>query len=333
VESNDSSRDGHRRAAAAVGAAAALGGAVALVQSYRGHLTAATERLADVDRRSVHTAYGVVEYADHGEGEPVLVSHGIFHGCDGGWLSVRDILPGRRVVVPSRFGYLGSDMPPGATVADQSDAFVALLDALGLERVDVVAVSAGTGAALLTSLRHPDRVGRLVVSSGNFPGSGTAQAPPGWARVFYSDPAMWLMRTLARPAFARLMGVPDGFPRGPGDARVMATMLDSIFPVGPRSAGAVFDAYVANPEVGDYPLEAMTTPTLVVHAQDDPLASYDAAVAAAERIPGASLVGLDSGGHLQLGQTERVRREVAAFLSTALTDTIEGLRPASHRAR
>jgi pimeloyl-ACP methyl ester carboxylesterase len=127
---------------------------------------------------------------------------------------------------------------------------------------------------------------------------------------------MWTLKVFLRPMFARLMGVPEGFPRGATDARVMAELLESIFPIGPRREGAIFDAYVSNPEVTSYPLEAVTVPTLIVHAADDPLASYDAASAAAARIPGARLVSLESGGHLQLGQAERVRAEVAAFLAT-----------------
>ena len=77
----------------------------------------------------------------------------------------------------------GSFNPPHAghgAVADQAAAFVSLLDHLGVDSLDVVAVSAGTSAAVQLALRHPQRVRRLVVSSGNWPGSGTAQAPPGW---------------------------------------------------------------------------------------------------------------------------------------------------------
>ena len=51
----------------------------------------------------------------------------------------------RRVIVPSRFGYLGSTLPEGATAADQADVFVELLDHLGLTRVEVMAISAGSG--------------------------------------------------------------------------------------------------------------------------------------------------------------------------------------------
>lgn len=73
--------------------------------------------------------------------------------------------------------------------------------------------------------------------------------------------------------------------------------------------GAVVDTYRTNPGISGYPLEAVAVPTLVVPAVDDPPASYDAASRAAARIPGARVVSLDSGGHLQLGQEERVRAE------------------------
>ena len=90
------------------------------------------------------------------------------------------------------------------------------------------------------------------------------------------------------------------------------------FPSPHGAKGAVFDAYVSNPEIVDYPLEQIRVPTLIIHAEDDPLASFDAAVAASNRIPDAHLVALRSGGHLQLGQAERVRTEIAFFLTSAV---------------
>jgi pimeloyl-ACP methyl ester carboxylesterase len=52
------------------------------------------------------------------------------------------------VIAPSRFGSLGSALPPGATPADQGDAFAALLDALEITSADVVVFSAGAASAL-----------------------------------------------------------------------------------------------------------------------------------------------------------------------------------------
>ena len=289
---------------------------VGVARRYRRDLAAAHERLDAVDRAEFSSTLGVIEYADRGAGSALLVSHGIFHGCDGGLLAVRDVVEGRRIIVPSRFGYLGSTLRHDASSATQADAFAELLDHLAIEQVDVVGISAGTGAALQFAVRHPDRIGHLVISSGNLPGSPTATAPPGWAKTFYNDPAMWILKAVSRPMINRLMGVPGGFPQNDEQADVIAELVDSIFPLEPRRAGAVFDAFVSNPEVNAVPLESIAVPTLIVHAVDDPLASYDAAVRAAERIPGAVLVGLASGGHLALGQADRVRLEFAAFLES-----------------
>ena len=299
----------------AVIALIALLGSGGIARRYRHDLQLSQHRLATLDRASFESEIGTLEFAEAGSGDPLLVSHGIFHGFDGGLLSVEDLTPAKRVIAPSRFGYLGSVLPPGATGAVQADAFAIVLDHLGLDVVDIIAISAGTGPAIQFALRHPNRIEHLVISSGNFPGSPTAQAPPGWAKTFYSDRAMWALKTFARPMFASLMGIPTGFPTNEDEARVIEQMLGSIFPIGPRVEGAIHDAWVSNPEVGDYPLEDVRVPTMIIHAKDDPLASYSAAAAAAKRIPDAVLVTLESGGHLQLGQSGRVRTEVLSFLA------------------
>ncbi|HET7869339.1 MAG TPA: alpha/beta hydrolase, partial [Actinomycetota bacterium] len=82
---------------------AALAGGAALVVvpasvRYRSDLNAARARLARVDRGVFPTAWGTLEFAERGSGEPLLVSHGIFEGRDGGLLSVRDLCPERRVI-------------------------------------------------------------------------------------------------------------------------------------------------------------------------------------------------------------------------------------------
>lgn len=319
--------------AALVGLAA--GGGIAgltgwLVRRYRRELAAARARLGAFDRDTVQTVAGTVEFAVRGTGDPVLVSHGIFHGCDGALMSVRDLLEGRQVIAPSRFGYLGSTLPADATPADQADAFVALLDHLGIDRVDAIGISAGATAALQLALRHPDRLGHLVVLAGNLPGGTTAVRQPDWAKTLYTDQAMWLLKTLAPPVMQRLSGVPPGFECSAADRAFVNDLVESLFPVAPRSEGIEFDAFVSNPDVNDHPLEDIAVPALLIHAQDDPLASYDAAEQAAARIPGAVLLSLESGGHLTLGQTNRVRDAIDSFL-TGSTVTTPGPGPEQPR--
>ena len=73
--------------------------------------------------------------------------------------------------------------------------------------------------------------------------------------------------------------------------------------------------FVSNADVNDYNLEAISVPTLIVHTKDDQLASHEASKRAAERIPGARFVSLESGGHLMLGQTKIIRDELAKFFA------------------
>jgi pimeloyl-ACP methyl ester carboxylesterase len=58
-------------------------------------------------------------------------------------------------------------VPIKSTPADQADAFVSLLDRLGIGRIEITSISAGTTSALQLALRHPDRVKHLVIMSGN----------------------------------------------------------------------------------------------------------------------------------------------------------------------
>jgi pimeloyl-ACP methyl ester carboxylesterase len=298
--------------------AAAGGSALAgwgLARRYRRDMRAARARLASLDRRAVRTEWGMVEYAERGSGEPVLVVHGIFQGCDGGLLAARDMWSGRRVIAPSRFGYLGSSMPPEATPAAQADALAGLLDALRIDEIDVIGLSAGSTSVLQLALRHPERVRHLAVISGNLPGGRTAVVQPAWARRLYGDLPLWTLKTFAPHTMAYLAGIPKTYRMTADEALFVKALIDSMFPISAKFRGVVFDAFVSNADVNGCTLEAITVQTLLFHAKDDPLASYEAAERAAARIPGARLISLDTGGHLLMGQGENVQRELADFLA------------------
>ena len=280
---------------------------------YRRDLNAARARLAAVDRHVVSTRWGAVEYAERGTGAPVLVVHGIFQNCLSGLFSVRD-LSDRRFIAPSRFGYLGSSMPLDATPAHQADALAALLDALGIDQIDVIGESAGATSALQLALRHPERVKHLAVLVGNLPGSPTAIVQPSWTKRVNRQFVMWALRALAPSTMARLVAaVPKGFAMSSDDVRYVNEFIDTVFPMSPE--GYNFDLFVSNADVTNYSLEAITVPTLIAHTKDDQLASHAARQRAAERIPGARFVSLESGGHLMLGQTKIIRDELADFFA------------------
>ena len=285
-----------------------------LLRRYRRDLNAARARLAAVKRQVISTPWGAVESAESGAGDPVLLVHGIYQNCVSGLFSVRGLFPDRRVIAPSRFGYLGSSIPSNATVAAQADAFVALLDALDIDQIDVVGESAGTTSALQLALRHPERVKHLAVLVGNWPGSPTAVVRPLWEKRIDRQFMMWALKTFVPATTARLVAaVPKAYAMTSEEARFVIEFVNSLFPISPD--GYNFDLYVSNADVNSYNLEAIRVPTLIVHTKDDQLASHEASQRAAERIPGARFVSLESGGHLMIGQSTIVRNELADFLA------------------
>ena len=137
---------------------------------------------------------------------------------------------------------------------------------------------------------------------------------------------MWALRTFAPSTMIRMVAaVPKEFVMTSEDTRYINEFIDSLFPV--SADGFIFDAFVSNADVNDYNLEAISVPTLIAHTQDDQLASHDASKRAAERIPGARFISLDSGGHLMIGQQKKQREVLARFFAETRDRGVE--RPAS----
>lgn len=303
-----------------VGAAVALGILVlgaSLHLRFRCDITTAYERLERGGSVTVDTDCGPIEYAMLGEGKPALVIHGIVGGFDQGLVIASGHLPnGYRSIVPSRFGYLGSPLPEDATVAHQADAFACLLDTLNVGQLTVLGTSAGATSAIQFALLHPDRCSGLILISPNAPGEVPIAPPPKpVANMMYrSDFAFWLVTTYFRSGMSSMMGVPKGFEMTPAFDRVVDDVIRTVLPVKPRADGALFDLFVSNPAINEFPLEQLKVPFLIVNAVDDPLALYGNSKAMAERIPEAKLVTVPDGGHMMLGHDEFVREAIAAFL-------------------
>lgn len=113
------------------------------------------------------TAYGQLHYAECGTGEPVLLLHQTPRSHD----EYRDVLPalaraGYRAIAMDTRGFgRSAPAPPGATIGDYADGVLALLDALGLDRVHLVGHHTGGVTAVEVAARWPDRIAALVLSS------------------------------------------------------------------------------------------------------------------------------------------------------------------------
>jgi pimeloyl-ACP methyl ester carboxylesterase len=294
------------------------------MRSYRRDIEAARRRLATRDRRSIQDSrFGCIEYTEWGEGPPMILSHPLFGGFDvGSGIAETYVGDAYRFIAPSRFGYLGSSLPPGAHPADQADAYAVLLDALGIERAVIFGYSAGGPSTIQFALRHADRTTALILMASALPGK--AGAPPKLvAQMFFgSDLLFWVLKSYSPSLFARILGMPKAFRPTREQWPSIVEIQESLFPIRPRKAGGLFDMYVSNPDVQGYPLEEIAVPTLVINAKDDGLSAFENAARAAERIPGSKLVAIERGGHLLLGAEGHIRREIEGMaLAKAALET------------
>jgi pimeloyl-ACP methyl ester carboxylesterase len=298
---------------------AVIGLALFGLARYRRDLRRDRARLAAIERRLIDTPFGRIEYAQAGDGPPVLIVHGVVGGCDFGVGAGRANIPaGYRVISPSRFGFMGSPFPPDRSPAAQADAFAALLDHLQIPQLPVVAFSAGSTSAVHLALRHPERVARLGLISPNAPHPEPLPKPPRpLAPIMFSQPVFWAMRLLARSRLERMTGTPAGFVADAREGAALREIVESLFPVGPRAPGTIYDGYIGNLDIATCRLEEIAVPTLVVHAEDDALSPYRDSRAMAERISGARFVTVPRGGHALTHLDPAARRAVERFLGTA----------------
>ncbi len=258
------------------GAALAAGGGAAYAA-----FSAAMDRVrTKIEGRSLVFASraGQMEYAIAGEGPPLLMIHGTGGGFDQGLAFARPLsAAGWSVVAPSRFGYLQSGFPADPSIENQADAFVDLLDHLGIERLPVIGGSAGALSALAFAIRHPSRCSALVtiVPATHVPGRPPVRPDAlGAAIMAYglqSDLLFWLGMTLAEERMiATLLATdPEIVKRAPDAERVrVRNILHEILPVSARSRGLLNDGLQAG-DPPPLPIETISVLTLAISAEDD----------------------------------------------------------------
>jgi pimeloyl-ACP methyl ester carboxylesterase len=136
-------------------------------------------------------------YAEHGDGEPVVMLHPGGAGVDArAWAPNLDAISAHfRVFTPERRGHGRTPDVPGA-ISFEAMAFdtIAFLEAVVGGAAHLVGCSDGAVVALLVALRRPDMVRKLVFIAGVFHHDGWApgvvdpdQEPPEFLRRLYAE--------------------------------------------------------------------------------------------------------------------------------------------------
>jgi pimeloyl-ACP methyl ester carboxylesterase len=250
-------------------------------------------------------------YEVHGEGEPLVLVHGL--GYDRlGWgplpvALARDF----QVMLLDNRGVGDSDVPEGPyAVAQLAADAVAVLDAAGIASAHVFGVSLGGYVAQELALSYPARVRRLVLCSTSPGGPRAHPMPAAGLEAFGRFP------TMEREAGLRLM-VENSL--GEHGVRERPELVEEIYRYrlerGPTLAGwqsqayagATFDAY---DRIG-----GISASTLVLHGGADNVVDPRNGELLAELIPGARLETIDDRGHLMMWEeAEWVAAIVKEFL-------------------
>ncbi|WP_390348554.1 alpha/beta fold hydrolase [Variovorax boronicumulans] len=265
---------------------------------------------------SIRTGAFHTNVHDLGEGAPVLFIHGSGPGVSA-WANWRLVLPvlaqTRRVIAPDMAGFGFTERVPGA--AYTMDAWVQqaldLLDALDIERADVVGNSFGGALALALAIRAPHRVRRLVLM-------GSVGVPfaitPGLDAVWGYTPSFANMRRIMDVfAFDRAL-VTDELAQLRYEASMRPGFQETFGAMFPAPRQRWVDA-MASPEAA---IRALPHETLLIHGREDQVIPLATSLTLSQWIPRSQLHVFGRCGHwTQIEHSARFARLVGDFLNEA----------------
>lgn len=255
-----------------------------------------------------------LHYEIHGDapGAPLLLVMGL-GGSSRGWLALQvpDFATQHRVVVYDHRGVDGSGDPGGPfSTADLADDAARLLDALEIPRAQVLGVFMGGMVAQELALRHPERVGRLVLV-------GTCARPDAKRRMLLQKWKAMVGHGLPLAVVAQ--------------ERMLWTLSDETLEqsdlVHPMLQGYLRDRFPMPEDVfvrqcdaclghdAQTRLGGIRHPTLVLCGQEDCLTPPRLHRELAAAIPGAQLVTIPGAAHLVMAEAaKRFNQVVLQFL-------------------
>lgn len=206
---------------------------------------------------------------------------------------------------------LGWPAPVPYTLKDMASDGAGLLEALGIDQAHVVGASMGGMIAQLMAVHHRHKLLSLtsIMSSTGNPRLPAADKEAMGALIA-PLPSMEEDDVVAHGVNIREKIGSPGYPGDPArrHATVLKSVQRSVYPPGlPRQLAAIIDD-------GDRRkrLEGITTPTLVLHGEGDPLVKLAAGQDTAKHISGAKLVTIPGWGHdLPLELVDRLAGEIA----------------------
>lgn len=277
-------------------------------------------RVAYADAGGIRT-----RFIEAGEGEPLILVHGVGSSADGFAPNVRALGSHFRAVAFDNIGHgfsAGGLAPSPAPHEQVARQLLALADGLGIRRFALAGTSWGALVAAHAALDAPARVRKLVLI-----GSGSVFHPPeGQVRTLRAAQAngRTAMENASFDACRRRLEALVHSPACIPDSLVYAQLNHYALPdraaeYDKTLAGAIAAAESAAATPGPTVharLGELVMPVRIIVGRQDPRADWREHEKAAARIPGARLSIYEDCGHLPyLEQAARFNAELLEFLS------------------
>jgi pimeloyl-ACP methyl ester carboxylesterase len=267
---------------------------------------------------TVRSRRGRISVCEAGSGPPVLLIHGLGATKASFLPTLAALAPHHRAIALDLPGFGDSGKPLGAAYDAPffADSVCALLDALELERTDVVGNSMGGRVALELGLRHPERARRLVLLA---PSLAWLRSRPWapllrlvWPHLGLIQPAP---RQVVEPLVRRLVaGGADGWTAAGVDEFLRSYLT-------PRGRAAFYAAarniYLEEPHGPDgfwTRLRELSVPSLFVWGRQDPLVPIRFERYVREAVPAAEHLELPCGHVPQLERPQETHSAILRFL-------------------
>lgn len=266
-----------------------------------------------------------LHYIEKGEGEPLIFLHELSGTADSFAAQFRRLSRTYRCIAFNARGYPPSDVPQDESrygVEFAVGDLEALLDGFGIAKAHIVGLSMGAYTALIFALRHPERIGGLVVASSGNGSSADPSKGEGFVRGVFAHADRILERwgpdfiaEFGNSANRRTLAVKD--PKG------HKRYLDGLKRASPQGF-----AYTLRRVLGERPslyamaaeLRAMTVPTLLVCGDEDE-GCLEANIFLKRSMPSAGLAIMPKTGHLMnLEEPAGFNRLVEDFLAAVAQD-------------
>jgi pimeloyl-ACP methyl ester carboxylesterase len=254
-----------------------------------------------------------LRYLFAGEGEPLLLLHGLA-GAAANWLALAPLLlSGRRVIVPDLPGHGDSSPLPAAPSLNAYADRLALL----LERpATVVGHSLGGAIALRLAIRRPELVGRLVLAGAAGISSGTRQARYALSMTGLIKPGKRIAPYRRRVARSSMLKTLVFGRWGAADPPALPVDVAEAFLAAPaRHTDTVSAAKALVRDDTRFDLERVHCPVLLLWGARDNQLPIDDAFDYARRL-GAPLRAIADCGHLLIGERpEACANAIQEFLA------------------